>query len=42
MSEVRLVPLKGHQLDVSQLFWENMLIGHPLPFELACKVTYEK
>ena len=41
MSEIQIVPLKGHEHAVRRMFWETITIGHPLKFDLNCARQYE-
>lgn len=41
MTPVQLLPLTHFKDEVRALFWESILIGHPLPFDLTCARQYE-
>jgi hypothetical protein len=41
VSEIQIVPLKGYEHAVRQMFWETITIGHPLRFDLNCARQYE-
>ena len=42
MSLIRLQPLEGRSDFARSLFWDNMLIGQPLPFALNCQEQFER
>ena len=42
MSAVQLEAIDEHRDSVSRLFWDNMLIGQSLPFQLTCRTQFEQ
>lgn len=42
MSAVRHESIVGYEHEIRRLFWDNILIGHPLPFQLAARRAYER
>lgn len=42
MSALRHESIVGYEEEIRRLFWENILIGQPLPFALAARRAYER
>lgn len=42
MTALRHEGIVGYEHEVRRLFWDNILIGHPLPFHLAARRAYER
>lgn len=42
MSQLRREGISGYENEIRRIFWDNILIGHPLPFELAARRAYER